>query len=191
MKKLILFFLFFAAAFGLLSCGGNAPDNSAGKTTSAASPDNNSSAGEASFSCKLDGKEISGKGTDQNINGAFHLTGENKGQIFFRLSDINNSGDKLQFQVPARTGQTIINNAPNHNYIGYVTQDLANYIDDSITVTINSFSAARVSGTFSGKYSLQEGSGNNNSKQTIEVTDGKFDIPFSTSAQWKQLYNAE
>ncbi len=72
-----------------------------------------------------------------------------------------------------------------------MTSDFANYIDDPITVTITSISSARVAGTFSGKYTLQKGTGNSNSKQTIEVTDGKFDIPFSTSAQWKQMYHAE
>ena len=146
---------------------------------------------DASFSCKLDGKEFSGKGTDQNINAAFHLTGNNKGQIFFRLSDMNNYGDKLMFQVPANEGSTTVNVTPTHSYGGYITSDFATYLDDPVTVTINSISSSRVSGTFSGKYTLQKGSGKSNSKQTIDVTDGKFDIPFSSSAQWKQLYHAE
>ncbi len=174
----------------LLSCGsapsGNTNNKSTSTPTSSATTDD-----DASFSCILDRKEFSGKGTDQNINAAFRLKGDDKGQIFFRLSDMNNIGDKLNFQVPAKTGPTTFNVTPIYGYGGYSTSDFANYIDDPITVTITSISSARVAGTFSGKYTLQKGTGNNNSKQTIEVTDGKFDIPFSTSAQWKQMYHAE
>ena len=174
----------------LLSCGsapsGNTNNKSTSTPTSSTATDD-----DASFSCILDGKEVSGKGTDQNINAAFHLKGDDKGQIFFRLSDMNNTGDKLNFQVPAKTGPTTFNVTPTYGYGGYSTSDFANYIDDPITVTITSISSARVAGTFSGKYTLQKGSGNSNSKQTIEVTDGKFDIPFSTSADWKKMYHAE
>jgi hypothetical protein len=95
------------------------------------------------------------------------------------------------FQVPGKTGSTTFSVSPNYSYGGYATADFANYIDDPVTVTINSINASEVSGTFSGKYSLQKGSGNTSSSQTIEVTDGKLDIPFSTSAQWKQMYKAE
>ena len=172
----------FAAA--LLSFG-----NSCSKQES--SPSDGVASGDASFSCILDGKEVSGKTTDQNINAAFHLTGDNKGQIFFRLSDMNDIGNKLMFQVPAKEGTTTVNDTPDYSYEGYITSDFETYIDDPIMVTINSISSSRVSGTFSGKYTIQEGSGNSNSKQTIEVTDGKFDIPFSTSAEWKKVYNAE
>ncbi len=169
----------FAAA--LLSFGNSC------SSKQASSPSN----GDASFSCKLDGKEFSGKGTDQNINAAFHLTGDDKGQIFFRLSDMNDIGEQLTFEVPGKEGSTTFNVTPTYSYDGYNTSDFATYIDDPLTVTINSISSSRVSGTFSGKYTLQKGSGNSKSKQTIEVTDGKFDIPFSTSADWIKFYHAE
>ena len=190
MKQLLSFFIALVFLFGLISCGGNAQNNT-GKDSTLVTSKSSSSDNDASFSCILDGKEVSGKGTDQNINAAFHLKGDDKGQIFFRLSDINNIGDKLNFQVPAKTGPTTFNFTPTYGYGGYSTSDFANYIDDPITVTITSISSARVAGTFSGKYTLQKGTGNSNSKQTIEVTDGKFDIPFSTSADWKKLYHAE
>ncbi len=180
MKKVIeVISVLFAAA--LLSVGNSC------SSKEASSPSN----ADASFSCILDGKEFSGKGTDQNINAAFHLTGEDKGQIFFRLSDMNDIGDKLFFQVPAKEGSTTFSVTLANSYDGYSTSDFATYIDDPVTVTINSISSSRVSGTFSGKYTLQKGSGTSSSKQTIEVTDGKFDIPFSTSADWIKFYNAE
>lgn len=179
--------IIFAAA--LLSCGNSSSSNQTNRSESAQA--SSASDGDASFSCILDGKKVSGKGTDQNINAAFHLTGDDKGQIFFRLSDMNNIGDKLMFQVPAKEGSTTFNVTPTNSTGGYMTSDFATYIDDPVTVTINSISSSRVSGTFSGKYTLQKGSGNSSSKQTIEVTDGKFDIPFSTSADWKKMYHAE
>ncbi len=102
----------------LLSCGsapsGNTNNKSTSTPTSSATTDD-----DASFSCILDGKEFSGKGTDQNINAAFHLTGDDKGQIFFRLSDMNNIGDKLNFQVPAKIGPTTFNVTPTYGYGGY------------------------------------------------------------------------
>lgn len=179
--------ILFAAA--LLSFGNSSSSDQTKRNESALV--SSASDGDASFSCKLDGKEFSGKGTDQNINSAFHLTGSNKGQIFFRLSDMNNTDDKLMFQVSAKEGSTTFKVSPTYSYGGYITSDFATYLDDPVIVTINSISSSRVSGTFSGKYTLQKGTGNSNSKQTIEVTDGKFNIPFSTSAQWKQLYHAE
>ena len=193
MKKLKLILWIFLSALLFVSCSGKTAANSGKDSTSINSSTSNTSAsdGDATFSCMLDGKEFSGSGTNQNINAAFHLTGDNKGQIFFRLSDMNNIGDKLMFQVPAKEGSTTFNVTPTYSYNGYITGDFASYIDDPVTVTINSISSSGVSGTFSGKYTLQKGSGNSKSKQTIQVTDGKFDIPFSTSAQWKKLYNAE
>lgn len=192
MKKLIsvVIILF---VFTLLSCG-SASSNDAIKVT-AISSDQTSSAtvagNDASFSCILDGRTISGKGTDQNINAAFRLTGDDKGKVFFRLSDMNNTGEKFNFEVPASTGSVTVSVSPTFSYSGYSDNDLASYLDNPLTITINSVSATRISGTFSGTYTLQEGTGNANSKQTIKVTDGKFDIPFSTSADWKKFYHAE
>lgn len=174
----------------IASCGGN-PQNTTAKSDPIVNLSGNASDDDASFSCILDGKKISGKGTDQNINAAFHLTGDDKGQIFFRLSDMSNTGDKLQFQVPAKTGATIFSVSPTYSYEGYTASDFTTYLDDPLTVTITSITATSISGTFFGKYTLSKGSGNSNSKQSIEVTDGKFDIPFSTSADWKKLYHAE
>lgn len=191
MKKQNLILILLSVTFGFISCGNNSPENKTKDNTSVTSSNDNASTDDASFSCMLDGKSFPGTGTDQNINAAFHLTGDDKGQIFFRLSDMNNIGDKLMFQVPAKEGSTTFSVSPTYSYEGYTTSDFTSYLDDPVTVTITSITATRVSGTFSGKYILSEGSGNSNSKQTIEVTDGKFDIPFSTSTDWKKLYHAE
>ena len=144
---------------------------------------------DASFSCILDGKKYAGNGTDENINAAFHLKGDDKGQIFFRLSELKKPEEKLMFEVQGKKGSTTFSVTPTFSSIGYIAKGYVNYLDNPITVTITEINADRVSGTFSGKYTLSEGF--SNAKKTIEVTDGKFDIPFSNSADWKKLYNAE
>ncbi|HEV8082327.1 MAG TPA: hypothetical protein VGP55_03955 [Chitinophagaceae bacterium] len=180
---------FFLSILLLTGCFGNSPKNTNKENNS--SDAQTISTSDASFSCMLDNKEFSGTGTDQNINAAFHLTGDNKGQVLFRFSKLDNPGEKLMFQVAAKEGSTTFNVTPTSSRVGYITKGYINYLDDPLTVTITLLSAARISGTFSGKYTLDKGSGDANTKQTILVTDGKFDIPFSTSAQWKQMYQAE
>jgi hypothetical protein len=195
MRQIKNYLLLFLSTASLLffSCNGKNSNANANKESdnSNASASGAPSKGDASFSCKLDGKTISGSGTDENINAAFHLTGDDKGQIFFRLSDMNNTGDKFQFQIPGKTGSTTFTVSPTYSYAGYSTSNFATYLDNPLTVSVSSITASGISGTFSGKYTLSKGTGDANSKQTIEVTDGKFDIPFSTSADWKKMYHAE
>ena len=191
MKQLTV--LIFSVSFLFFSCNNK---SSAGNRVKDSVSDNGgtfgaSSNGDASFSCMLDGKKFSGSGTDENINAAFHLKGDDKGQIFFRLSDLKKPEEKLMFQVIGKKGSTTFRVTPNFSYMGYITKGYINYLDNPITVTITEINAYRVSGTFSGKYTLSEGSGDSSAKKTIEVIEGKFDIPFSISADWKKLYNAE
>jgi len=188
-----LIVLGFSVSFLFFSCNNKSSAGNRGKDTVSDNGGTSgaSSNGDASFSCMLDGKEFSGSGTDENINAAFHLKGDDKGQIFFRLSDLKEPGEKLMFEVPGKKGSTTLSATSTFSYIGYITKGYINYLDNPLTVTITSINAARVSGTFSGKYTLSEGSGDSKAKETIAVTEGKFDIPFSTSADWKKLYNAE
>ena len=117
-------------------------------------------------------------------------SGEDKGSIFFTLSDVNNPAGSLNFLVPGKVGTTTFD--PNYKFslTAYVTKDYINYVDNTLTVTINSITAAEIFGTFSGKYTLSTPNAGN-AKSMVEVTDGKFDIPFSNSADWKKTYHAE
>jgi hypothetical protein len=202
--KLVSFFrakdLFLGVAIILFGCsvfiacsgasGSNgSKDNASGPVPAAASDAGSSSGGgNASFSCKLDGVDFSSnKGTD-NLNAAFRLaTGER--HVFFMLCDPDNPVQKLNFEVPGQASSTTVTITPKYAYGGYTNKDWVSYNDDGLTVTISSISATRVSGTFSGKYKAPANTPN--AKPEIEVTDGKFDIPFSTSAQWKKMYQAE
>lgn len=187
MKQIPFLLLLFLVGFIVPSCGGSGTGNKSKEEDPAVSSDSN-----ASFSCMLDGKKFSGSGTDQNANAAFHLKGTNEGQISFRLADLSSQGiyeNYLAFRVPGKEGSTTLRVTGNDDQYGYVVKRDINYNDNPLTVTITSISPTRVSGTFSGTYTVAVSG--YDAKQTIQVTDGKFDIPFSTSAMWKQANGAE
>ncbi|HEY4110354.1 hypothetical protein [Puia sp.] len=155
-------------------------------TGAAGSNTNGSGGGDASFSAKIDGRVFSSTGTDQNTNAAFRLKGTEK-HIFFKLADKDDPSERLNFEVPAQQGSTAIDPAIGYN--GYI-KGFVTYLDGAVTIHVTSITATRISGTFSGKYKAQKGSPAN-TPPVIQITDGKFDIPFSTSAQWKKFYQAE
>ena len=144
-----------------------------------AAPKNSSanSKGDAGFSCKIDGKDFSGKGTDQIGNAAYTTA---TGIISFVLMPIV-AGQKgvpaqLAFKV-ANKGITSIHGTDNPAYsVRYTpTNTLDNdYQCKEITVTITSSGTSRVTGTFSG--TLIEWK----TERDVPVTDGKFDIPYSS-----------
>jgi hypothetical protein len=173
--------IFFFGALLFVSCSG-ASGNASGST------DGGASAAGASFSCKLDGIAFSSNKNTDNLNAAFHLKGGEK-HIFFMLCDPDNPVQKLNFEIPGQTGSTTLTITPKYAYGGYTDPNWISYNDDGLTVTISSITDTRVSGTFSGQYAAPSGS--TNVKQEIQVTDGKFDIPFSQSATWKKTYQAE
>jgi hypothetical protein len=153
-------------------------------------PASSASSTGASFSAIIDGTKFSsGTGTD-NLNAAFIVNDNGQKRLFFMLADPDNPVQKLNFDLPYKTGATTISILPKFSFEGYVTKDWIVYVDDGLTVNITTLSATRVSGTFSGNYRL-ENVNTPNAKASLQVTDGKFDIPFSTSAQWKKFYHAE
>ncbi len=194
MKKLQKLVLMIFITSGFYAFTGNDHSNAPLGATANSANSSSDSDNDASFSCMMDGEKFSANGTDQNINSAFRLTGSNKGQIFFKLSDKNARGvyaaeNYLMFRVPGNVGSTTLTVTHNDDQYGYVYKRDINYNDNPLTVTIISISPTRVSGTFSGTFTLAVSG--LDAKKNIQVTDGKFDIPFSTSAVWKPAYGAE
>jgi hypothetical protein len=181
-QKSISSFLFAFVFF--IACTGANPSSST--NPSSATNTNGSGGSDASFSSMIDGKPFSFSGTDQNTNAAFHLKGTDK-HIFFKLADKDDPSERLNFEVPGQQGSTTVDPASGYN--GYI-KGFVTYLDDAVTITITSISATRVTGTFSGTYRVQPGS-LASARPTIKITDGKFDIPFSTSASWKKFNQAE
>lgn len=57
--------------------------------------------------------------------------------------------------------------------------DFSRYVSKAVIVNISSLTATRVAGTFSGTLDLS-GDTPRGTKRSVTLTNGKFDIPFST-----------
>ena len=188
MKYLKLFSPILFLACLLLACSGNG-SSSTGKDSVAdnAAASGTTSTGDASFSCKIDGKEFSSSEKTEMLNVAVNLIGHNKGKVIFSLSDLkeNASGavDMLSFIVPGQQGSFTLTASNSTPLDDYMLQGIF-YVPNPVTVNIISISATKIAGTFSGKYGMPSGAGYS---KTVEVTDGKFDIPFSTSESFIKM----
>ena len=168
-------------SLAVCSCGGNNAAKESNTNNVAVSSDaaTSSSGADASFSCKLDGKDLSGKGTDQIVNAA---TVHSPGIIYFTLSPgfSGNISDDLRaggigFEVPDK-GTTVIRGVENPDYsIGYTSVNTKeNYECKEMTVSITSSGTSRLTGTFSGTLIEPK------TDRDVTVTDGKFDIPYAS-----------
>jgi len=177
MKYLKLITSIFLSAILFVACSGNSPVNAGKKNSSSVSDSPTASVGDASFSCKIDGKDFSGKGTDEFGNAAYATE---PGIITFVLVPIvaGQTGvpSQLAFYV-ANKGTTTIHGKDNPN--NTVRYTPANTLDNDyqckeMTVTITSSGTSRVKGTFSGTLIEPK------TEREVPVTDGKFDIPYSS-----------
>jgi hypothetical protein len=193
MRSLTLSAVFFLSAFIFTGCSSAAGSNAAKDSASgvATAPDDSgaSDGGSASFSAIVDGVKFSSNSGTGNLNAAFRVKKDGN-PVFFMLADPDNPVQKLNFELPDKTGSTTISILPKYSYEGYITKDWVVYLDDGVTVNVTSVSTSRISGTFSGSYKLSNPK-TPNAKPAIQIADGKFDIPFSTSADWKKMYHAE
>lgn len=150
----------------------------------------------ASFSATIDGIPVTGNGVDdlQIRNSAFVMPGPrgDKTLLFYLVSskngDDNNPNYSLRFSFPDKTGVSTKTSRNDDTCKCDLTIDLnvakggnlARYWADAITVNITSMTATRLAGSFSGKFVLSSDTPRAEKKE-ITVTNGKFDIPFSTS----------
>ena len=172
----------------LFSCNGNKSSNgNNSKTTDASTPSANG-AGKSSFSANIDGEAISGGTIDdmQLENTAFiYPTADSTGKklLFFLHSD--KKGDmaySFRFSIPDKTGTFIKKDRDDQPFdisLHFLGGDLSGYGAEDVTVNIISVTSSKVTGTFSGKFLLGVDSPNGTKKE-VTVTDGKFDVPFST-----------
>ena len=193
MKHLKFLSLFIISAVLLIACSGNnnTKTSSSGDKEAAQSSVTSSSASNASWSCVIDGQPASGgqissyQGPEGYQSNEAHIDEVDEGkELLFYLSDPKSTNSRgvhsLRFAVPDKTGSSSF--GPDVAGWGIevdiiVTEGhTARYNSDSFTIDITNLSDTRVSGTFSGKFSLN-GNITDTDKKEIEVTDGKFDIP--------------
>jgi hypothetical protein len=194
MKQLKLFSWILAAAF-LGSCSGSNPsENAPIKDSSVASINSQGSAStaKASFSCLIDGAQITGSGVDQLQlrNTAFVYPDVNNGhRLLFTLYSIKTSEDtKPDFALAIRCPDSVAeyqkSGLQDHRNKCYLMLDLlsgdfSRYYEDSIIINLISSTSSRISGTFSGSLALSQDTPRGLKKRVV-ITEGKFDIPFST-----------
>lgn len=169
----------------LFSCNGNKSSNI--KTANASEPFA-SATGKASFSANIDREAISGGAIDdmQLQNTAFiYPTADSSGKklLFFLHSD--KKGDmawSFRFSIPDKTGPFIKKDRDDQPFditLDFLGGDNSRYGAEDVTVNIISVTSSMVTGTFSGKFLLGVDTPNGIKKE-VTVTDGKFDVPFST-----------
>lgn len=195
MKYIKLIITIFLPSIILAACSGNsAAKEGKDNAQNNASAETSSSAGSGSFSATIDGKTISGGKVDdlQLNNTAFlYADGNDKNKILlFDLASDKNGEDFyfLRFYVYNKEGEQTITSNNGSERKSFVRLDFnlksadnfAFYNGDSLIVTINKITSSRVSGTFSGPFTLSNDSRSKPYKSPVIVTDGKFDIPFST-----------
>ncbi len=150
--------------------------------------------GNASWSATIDGQAVTGNGTDelQLKNSAFIYPAGDKTDKYILFDLVSDKkGDDFsgfRFYTPDKEGQFTVEDAKKIGYRCSVRLDFnlksvdnfAIYFGDSVAVTISSITSTEISGTFSGEFKLSDLSRSKPYKNQIRVTNGKFDIAFST-----------
>ena len=150
--------------------------------------------GNARFSATIDGQDVTGKGTDElqlkNTAFIYPAEGANDKYILFDLMSDKNGDDfyGFRFYSPDKEGEFTVENAKKSGYRCSVrldfnlrsTDNFAIYTGDSVTVTIRTITSSGISGTFAGEFKLSDLSRSKPYKNKALVTNGEFNIPFST-----------
>lgn len=157
--------------------------NNSGSTEN--TPAGNISGDEGSYSFKVAGKEVSENGTlmtgykaDLNTDNGVKILS----LILTNASETDGSVSSFAFAIPYKTGATTFtkeNDKINDtDYIctytgapGHGADQIVDPHVNSITITVDQLTDARVSGTFSGTVIGEDGS------SLLPVTDGKFNLP--------------
>ena len=192
MKQLKLFSAIFISAFLFFSCNGNKSSNNNPGDNSSSSGNNSSTAtnkpAKGSFSANIDGEAISGGEIDdlQLQNSAFiYPTADSSGKrlLFFLNSDKKGEmAYAFRFSIPDKTGAFTKKDRDDQPFditLDFVGGDHSRYGAEDVTVNIISITSSKITGTFSGKFLLGVDTPNG-AKKEVTVTDGKFEIPFST-----------
>jgi hypothetical protein len=189
------FSLLFLSSSLFLSCqsnNGNSTPADAGASDKATA--GAAASGKASFSATIDGQAVAGKGTNElqltNTAFVYPAQGANDKYLLFDLLSDKKGDDfyGFRFYSPDKEGAFTVENAKKDGYRCSVRLDFnlksvdnfAFYMGDSVTVVIRTVSSTGISGTFAGEFKLSDLSRSKPYKNKVSVTNGEFNIPFST-----------
>ena len=186
MPQLKTFLLLLLTVFILASCKNHAAKNDSKDNNADASAGNggdSSYAGDASLSYTIGDRQVAIKN--------YLVTGGKNWIALFLNKVVNKTADGtvsinitnylskevFNFIVANKGSTSILHYSPSlaetKNKGTYMSPKYVNYYADDVTVNITSINAKRVAGTFSGKFI------DNDKKSVINITDGKFDVPFA------------
>lgn len=169
--KLLSAIIFFACLLQACS-GNNSAHANAGKANAANENVSDASSLAGSFSCKIGGKDFSGREND-GINLSFINSGGGviNFDLFSRAPGEKRILKEMNFFV-ANTGTTTIRRNDETNYqIDYSDPTMAHNCEcNEMTVSVTPLGTSRITGTFSGTFI-------DDADKIIPVTDGKFDLP--------------
>lgn len=136
-----------------------------------------SSSGDATWSATINGQPASGSSANRasfvSLDQDNNITG-----MAFQLG--HNQQQKQGFDfVILKSGTTVLLADKIRTVCNYYTPEGLTYVDDSATATITSSGSQRASGIFSGRFKkVNYGTPPpGNFPETIEITNGKFDLP--------------
>jgi len=155
-------------------CSGAAGSN-AGSASNESSANTPASSGEATYSAVIDGKPFSGSTT----NGVSKISLEENNTMDGLNFSLGYQNQKQGFEfVISNAATTELRKDHIKTVCNYRTADGVLYIVDSATVTLNSGTGSRTTGTFSGRWkNAHYGKTPADAPETIQITDGKFDLP--------------
>jgi hypothetical protein len=164
--------------FALLVCIGFGCSGASGSSTSTAgaSPASGPSSGDGgTWSAVIDGKLVSGTGS----NGVSEVSLQQNATIDGLSFEFGSyaKGPGFQFVIK-KNGVTELKKGVIETVSNYRSADGTLYVDLSATVTITKSKAPRTTGTFSGTWkNAHYGKSGPGAPETIQITDGKFDLP--------------
>lgn len=181
----------FAAVIILFSCNSNSAtdktnlsdskNNSSGKMDESA--DKNLSGTNGIFSYTVKGQHIVARNYVQHSNLFINEVSNDAAAGSLKLQVTCESSSVFNFQVDNSGTSTITNYSPSLSNFADKKSKAASYMEgstyksyygDSVTVTITSIDAKRVSGTFSGTFKADANDGGT----TLSITEGSFNLPF-------------
>ena len=201
MKKLFFlpFFSFVLASCSNSSGSANGADTSQDSKSMPAST--SSSGGKGTITCTLDGtpKTFTVSQSFFEIPLGIDPNGPKDG-LEILDGDVKKEGFQFEFKKSGATKIKTDATGDMNCIINYYNSQGITYTGEDAIVIVASYDQNHLTGTFSGKLvnvNYDGGLGGStaniakNYPQYIQVTDGKFDIPFSTSPVWKQANGAE
>ncbi len=184
-------FVVLLISYTFLSCSGNQNASAVKGDANIVSSNNATTEIVTHFSCKVNGVAVSGSGTDEmqlhnTVNANTMEDGSKQLKMLLFTSEYaknTKTGYSFLIRCPDETGSFSKMGNSDHRIKVYLHMDVGGgpqFYEDSISVTIISLSATRVTGTFSGKLISDTYTSDHKRMQAV-ITDGVFDVPFSTS----------